>query len=141
MWPQSNNNIIRLIVTHMEFLGYKIKLEEEGIYYARHSGRFDLQILTGETTEMGLLFGGKFVTTHQARNDRSGYMEFINDLNINSNVTKFFREPADGDELVYQAWYPGVYDKATFSMFIDFIQEDITVQFSMHKETDKYLEG
>ena len=132
--------MIGLVITHMEFLGYTVANNENGVYHLVHNSRFDIQIIEGDSIEMGLLFGGKLICTEHARKDYGNYMEYINDLNISSNVTKFFKEPTKAGDLVFQAWFPGNYDKTSFSMFMDFMQEDVTGQLSLHKDTDKFLE-
>lgn len=114
------------ITTHLEFRGYSWE-EEEGWLTFVHEERlpFILMAFRG-----GILIQSWFDGTEYAAEHSDEFRIVVNSLNTSATVMRFYIEE-DGD-LAMEAWYPGTYNKQTFSAFVDAWIEDSSVLLGSH---------
>jgi hypothetical protein len=119
--------------THFEFLGYTVEDGETSLI-ARHDEFYNVSV---KTYSGGILVVTFFGTTSKAKSDRVGFFEFLNAMNEDA-VTARYYEDDDGDVIV-EGWYPGEYDRARFSVFLDKFNE-ISEQLGDSDMASEYLE-
>lgn len=107
-------------VSHLEFLGYTITRNEDSTW-ARHSVKLNilLKVFRG-----GLLMTSFLRADETAKTDRPGFLDFVNKLNEQAAVTRFYAD-SDGD-LAMETWYPeGAYERIRFGHFLSLRESDI----------------
>ena len=107
-------------VNHLEFLGYTITRKEETTW-AQHAVKLNITL---KLYRQGLLLSSFLRADEKARVDRAGFREFINKLNEQASVARFY---ADGDgDLAMEAWFPdGAYERIRFGHFLSLREQDI----------------
>ncbi|MCU7490071.1 MAG: hypothetical protein HF312_00280 [Ignavibacteria bacterium] len=119
-------------IEYLRFLGYSIK-SKAGIFLITHPEKSSF--LLGEYSA-GLIFQCNFRTTKYSKASRNEYLEFINYLNVNSDVAKFY-DSEDCMSCIF--WFPNLFDKKYFGHFIDLWEEDISVSITKNDIYDKFL--
>jgi len=119
----------------MKLLGYQIDSNGLDYLYASHPTRSHA-ILKG--AQGAITFYGFMESNNTAREDRLGYLEFLNALNGGATTTHF--TAWEDGRLVYQALYSGPYEKSAFGVFLVLWNLDTTEQFKTKQETlRKYM--
>ena len=125
-------DILEQIQAHVEFLGYKVTIEE-GRGRAQHPERWNIVY---REFKGGILFQTYFGVSDYARENKGEFFEFLNLMNQAATVTRFY---ADEDfDLVMEAWFPGGYKKETFGLFLEQWDGDTRARLPI-QEAEKYL--
>lgn len=119
-------------IEYLRCLGYSIK-SEAGIFLITHEEKSSF--LLGEYNT-GLIFQCNFRTTDYAKSNRDEYLSFINTLNVNSDVAKFYDNE---NHMSCIFWFPNLFDKKYFGHFIDLWEEDISISITKTEIYDKFL--
>jgi hypothetical protein len=101
------------VVRHLEFGGYKMSTEKDYIS-AQHPDKPNIILKQFQ--------GGILITNYLQLNDnfKSGRLEVLSLINELNNEAVAVRYYVYKDEfLVTEAYYPGRYEKALFSLFLD----------------------
>jgi hypothetical protein len=119
------------MLAHLEFLGYEVTQDGE-IARAKHATRYNVSL---RSFASGILLTRLFGANDTARQDKAGYLEFINSLNNKAAVARFY---ADKDmDLFIEAWYPDMYDRPSFGLFLEIWDRDCALM--AESEAPKYL--
>ena len=122
------------IKSHLEFMGYDVSYFKEHIV-AKHP--VHPNIVIGQHTT-GLVVSKPYKSTERGRQNRTKLISLANDLNAAAMAVRYYVDK-DGD-LIVEAYYPGSYNKQSFSLFIDAVnmmQKQIAGNI---KELSLYLE-
>jgi hypothetical protein len=98
---------------HLEFLGYTVT-ETEKALLAKHPQNFNIYV---RAYQGGILINSIFGTSPKGKKDRIGLLTFLNDMNRGSVAARYYVDKED--DVIIEGWYPGAYDKARFSLFLD----------------------
>lgn len=111
-------NTLDQIINHLQFLGYEITQKNElRIASCPKKMTANIRVFKG-----GILFTAFNRTESVAKSDVVGFLRFINTLNTNAAVARFY---ADKDfDLAIEAWYPDFYEKSKFGVFWDAWETD-----------------
>jgi hypothetical protein len=121
------------IVSHLEGQGYSITPQDQ-LRRAMHSTKLNM---TFRMNKGGILFTAFCGTQPQAKKDRKGFLELLNQLNSKASVVRFY---ADSDsDLAIEAWYPDRYDRTAFGAFMDVWDTESTLLVVATGEAIKYL--
>jgi hypothetical protein len=128
-----SNNLDQM-ANHLQFLGYEVKTEGE-LRIAKHPKKMNVML---RLNRGGVLFTAINGVKDEAKNNRGGYLNFINMLNSKASVVRFY---ADKDsDFFMEAWYPDYYDRTMFGTFIDAWEtETTTLLFAQGDEALKFL--
>jgi hypothetical protein len=108
------------IIAHLQSLGYEIVHEDERIYVKSHSvGKYSFHI---SQNGRGIQFLDTNSANAYAKQDRAGYLEYINNLNNKASVARYYTNKEC--RLFILAWYPYLYDQVAFDMFFDDFEDD-----------------
>lgn len=129
---KNDSNRIDPFIEFLRCLGYSIK-SKAGIFLITHEEKSSF--LLGEYST-GLIFQCNFRITEFAKSNRDEYLTFINNLNVTSDVAKFYDSE---DCMSCILWFPNLYDKKYFAHFIDLWEEDISVNITKNENYDKFL--
>ena len=147
-----NINSIEEITTHLEYLGYKIEWEDhdvlkkkdnwymigevdEGSFrYAEHDEKVSFFFFD---VPGGVVFNGGMATNEKASTNKTEFIEIINCLNQKSKVTKFYA--LENNDLSYEAYFFGNYNKSTFNTFIERYDQDTSNIFDEYPTLDKFF--
>jgi hypothetical protein len=94
------------ILAHIKSLGYEIVREDERIFAESHST--DKSSFYLSQNGRGIQFMYITEANAYAKQDRLGYLEFINNLNNKANVARYYTNKEY--RLFILAWYPYLYD-------------------------------
>ena len=101
---------------HLEYLGYKITPgSDANSFRAEHRFRFNIRV---KRYRGGLLFTAILKVNKDAVKEKpTAYYQVLNDINATCTITRVYD---NNTEVMYlEAWYPYVYDKREFPLFID----------------------
>ncbi len=101
------------IATHLEFHGYT-RGDEEGWLTFSHEERLSF---TMQSYQGGILLQSWFGGTEYAAQNPNEFRLVVNSMNTSATVMRLYVDE-DGD-LAMEAWYPGTYNKETFTAFLD----------------------
>lgn len=107
--------------SHLEFLGYEITISDE-VMRATHPTNLNV-VLKG--FRGGILVQSYLTASDYAKEHPTELMRFANTLNENATVARMYVDK-DGD-LALEAWFPGQYEKARFSLFLEEWHKDTIV--------------
>src|SRR2546430_15033664 len=108
------------ILAHLKSLGYEIIHRDEKIYAQSHStGKYSFYI---SQNGRGIQFLETNSANAYAKQDRAGFLEYINNLNNKASVARYYTNKEY--RLFILAWYPYLYDQVTFDMFLDDFDDD-----------------
>jgi hypothetical protein len=103
---------------HLELLGYRPEFDPTGVNFRREEGPIIRIYPAGDR----LIFLVAFGIGANALADRNGFLDFLNRVNTETFLTKFYVNPSN--RMFVQSHYAGPFDKARFGTFFDsFIQE------------------
>lgn len=128
-------NTIDQIVNHLQFLGYETTQKDE-LRIAKHPQKMNIMI---RPFKGGVLFTSINSCKPNAKVDKAGYLNFINLLNSNAAVARFY---ADKEcDFFIEAWYPDAYERNDFGVFLEAWETDsLTLPFvAGREEAIKYL--
>ena len=120
------------IMEHLEFLGYRCDVIEQGIRAQHHSkihlyvtySRGGIRVQTG--------FPGK-----EAGTSGLARYEVLNTLNIKTRVTRYYW--SKNGNLFGEAWMPGVYDRSRFATFMEAWEDDTQLLRSEYQQLEPFL--
>jgi hypothetical protein len=118
---------------HFEFLGYTVEDGEKSLF-AKHPDRLDVSI---RSFNGGVLIVTIFGTTARAKKDRPGFLTFLNAMNTDAVVGRYYVD--DEDDVIIEGWYPGTYDRTRFGLFLDNFNL-VSDQLTDSDEAQDYLE-
>ena len=118
---------------HLEFLGYQVQDGETSLI-GKHDKYYNISV---KPYNGGILVITFFGTTDKAKNDPVGFYRFLNGMNADAVAARYY-EDNEGDVIV-EGWYPGDYDRARFSTFLDRFNE-ISDQLGGSAVAGDYLE-
>ena len=121
------------IKIHFEYLGFAFVPDEDKAVVMK-PGLPTLEILPISNGQ--LVVGGVYPINENARSNESGFLRYINELNLHSQVTTFTK--LDNDLCFYTA-FNGAYDRIAFGQFLQNYENDITDLLENQKETHLYL--
>jgi len=126
--------VLESIRTHLEFLGYAVEPQEEQRYAVSHTARvnFIMRPFAG-----GVLFTVYFKSSDQAKTEPLQYLGFVNALNQNAAVARFYADP-DGD-LCIECWHPSNYERSQFGHFIQMWNRDNSELLQERPELSTFL--
>ena len=122
-------------ITHLEFIGYTVSVNDDGIVNAKHPNdlSFSMKEFKG-----GVLCAGYFGGSDHAKGNQGAFLQLVNELNLNAAAARFYID-SDGD-LAIEGYYPGAYEKKRFGVFIDVYNESIAQLSNMSDRLDPYLD-
>jgi hypothetical protein len=130
----SKSDKMTKIITHLQFLGYETVPGDRRVQ-AKHP-RHILFVI--KEYRGGLLFTVFFRGTEHSRQKREDFLEFANSFNRRANIARAYI--SEKGNLVFEAWYPGAYQKTTFSRFLDDWHKDVEQKIREDlQETLKYI--
>ena len=106
------------IVKHLEFLGYKATMDSKRIK-ATHPKHFNIFL---KKFRGGILVTTFYGATKYAASHRCEFLKVVNTLNRGATAGRYYLDK-DGD-LVIEGYYPGVYNRESFGIFIDSFNEE-----------------
>lgn len=132
----SQSNELNQVAAHLKSLGYETAPEGIGLK-ARHPKHLDVFV---KRFGNGTLFTVYLTTKEAARKNKGALLEFVNSLNNENTAARAYLNK-DG-YLVLEAWYPGAYQKAAFSLFANEWITDTTEQILQKRanEATKFVE-
>ena len=131
--PQMST-VMDQFIAHLEFLGYDIERSENGPIKAKHQmhANFLFNIFS-----FGGLARAFFGTNVQAKNQRSDLLDRVNAYN---SIARVCRAYVDKDmDLVIEAFFPNLYDRITFGIFMDTFNNDIELLGYGNQKLAEYL--
>jgi len=126
--------IINNIVSHLEFLGYKVE-KMEGWFRCHHERK---KTFIFSNHYGGVLLSAWYQSNDFAKENKEDFLHYINQLNQKTIVT---RVSLDGKGAInFDAWFPGIYGKEQFGLFMDLWDYDTAeLLATSYLETAKYL--
>ena len=126
--PENSDDVMK----HLEFVGYDVTMDTKAII-AKHPKRSNLRIakLSG-----GMVILSYYGLTQYGLNNMGSLLPIMNDLNKKSTAIKFV---TTGKEIRLEAWYPGGYNKKSFSHLLDALEQDRKLLFGVSDKLKKYL--
>ncbi len=111
-----------LMCEHLKFLGYEIFLtEEQERRYARHQDK--VSFVLKQIDDVVKFFSRVEVRDARAKNNMEEYLEFINTLNTDALVTRFYKD--ENANLLFVSQHLGHYDKVMFARFLELWEFDL----------------
>ncbi|NKB81964.1 MAG: hypothetical protein GKS05_08770 [Nitrospirales bacterium] len=120
------------IIEHLEFLGYTSEKVDQGIK-ATHPTKFGFVLV--ELLD-GLIIQSVFAGVPLDQND-AARLTAVNTLTTSAAVARFFW--ASSGELAMRAWFPGGYEKARFTPFIEAWEQDSLTIRTTYETLKPYL--
>jgi hypothetical protein len=128
--PENSGDVIK----HLEFMGYEVSMDDERIL-ANHSSNLNILI---KSYRGGMLVTSYFRGTEYGQSNKSSWLTLINELNQNAAAARYYVDN-DGD-MAIEAYYPGDYNKKSFSAFLDAFNLDRDQLSEVSDEMVKYVE-
>ena len=123
------------VLTHMEYLGYEIKVHEDDQNVLLCSKPGYTSLLVNCLDNM-VRFYANYSLNATAKSNLDKVYEYVNELNTASYTTTF--NTAD-NLLIMTNQYIGKYDKSLFSSFLGTIEHDTADVLSKNSKTDVFL--
>ena len=101
------------VIRHLEFGGYQMSTDKDYIS-AKHPDKPNIIL---KQFQGGILITNYLQLNDNFKNGRLEVLSLINDLNNEAVAVRFYIYK--DQYLVTEAYYPGRYDKALFSLFLD----------------------
>jgi len=110
------------IIAHLEFLGYETERRDSGAIKAVHKSHFNLIF---KEYGYGVLFTAFFGINAKGKSNKSNAYERVNSFNREARVSRCY---LDKDfDLVVEAYFPNLYDKSTFGVFMETLNSDFVL--------------
>lgn len=113
-------DIVDLICTHMEFLGYEITRRDGGAVTAKHQTHFNVVF---KQYGYGILFSAFFGINAEGKARKESTSLRCNAFNKEARVARAYLD--DDVDLVLEATFPVMYDKAAFGVFLEAFNNDL----------------
>ena len=110
---------------HLKKLDYEVEKGDESVS-ATHESELNLSV---REYKDGLLIRAWLETSDESVKT---LRKLCNTLNYNATVARMYID--DEDDLIFEAWYPGEYDKDKFDTFMEAWQNDTSGQYSRIKD-------
>lgn len=111
--------VLEQYATHLRFLGFDAQVENNELVVARHPVKSDILVLPFPE---GTILRAFFRAGDEAKRDRIGYLNIINQANAQAVVARYY---ADGEsDFVYEAFYSADYSQTGFSRFLELWDKD-----------------
>lgn len=129
-----DKHLIDQIFEHLKFLGYEIEIKQ-GRAACLHERKRNFMV--------GGFYGGIYLktlydSTDYAKANRGDYLSFINQLNREALVACI--SVNDEWAAIFYAWFPGIYDKKQFGVFMDLWDHDTNdILMRSEPETKKFI--
>ena len=121
-------SVLDKIARHLESLGYAItNNSDEESFLAEHSDEWSLIV---REFAGGILFMTSWSANETAKDDATGFLRSINELNMQSRIVRFYSHTytkSDGLALWAEAWQPHVYDERMFGEFVTVLIRDMNL--------------
>jgi molecular chaperone DnaK (HSP70) len=121
------------IVTHLEFQGYEVERDGE-IIKSRHQVKANIIM---KEYSGGLLLTTFYGSSDYAKKNRNEFLAFINDLNNNARVARFYTDK--DDDLIIECWYPKYYNRTDFGNLLECWNRDAQDSIVSHSNMKKFL--
>lgn len=118
-------------VNHLEYLDYTVSSAEEDSVRLTHNDNLNIRI---KTFQSGLLVSAFLSLSEEGQKNTKDVLAFINTVNKNSAMMKMY---LDDDSLVVESWYPGTYNKSSFSTYMTCWISDF--QYAVDQNHDDFL--
>ncbi len=115
----------RKLVTHLEFLGYESRIQDDGWIYASHPVRFNFFL---RPVDVGVRFHSSIRLGILSDEKRLDWLEFLNKINEASYLARFTLERDDpGGVFVIRirTVAPGDYHRREFGVWMDMWHKDV----------------
>jgi len=123
------------IAAHLGFFGYETETTDEFLR-ANHPSNLNIAI---KEHRGGVLFLSFLGASAYGKENPNELTALANELNVNATVSRSYVDK-DGD-LALEAWFPGTYEKARFSLFLEEWNKDTILQLRQHtEEVDKLFD-
>jgi hypothetical protein len=128
--PENSGDVIK----HLEFLGYEVSSNSNGIQ-AKHSKNLNISL---KKYRGGILATTFFRGSDYGKNNKSSWLAILNKLNMKAAAARYYID-GDGD-LVIEGYYPGTYNKAAFSAFLEAYNLERNHLYEVSDEIKPYLQ-
>lgn len=128
--PENSSDVIK----HLEFLGYEVSMDSEYLA-AKHSTNMSILI---KNYRGGMLTTAFFGGTEYGKINKNTWLSLINKLNQKAVAVRYYLD-SDGD-MIIQGYYPGDYNKKTFSTYLDAFNLASDNIREISDEIEKYVE-
>lgn len=127
------------IISHLEFLGYEVKVNEPNkdgvvVVAAMHPQKSNFLF---RPYLAGFLFQLWYSTNESTKERRTDFLEYINNLNKCASTTRAYCN--DDMDLVIEAWLPEKYEKVSFGQFLESWDNDTRAKLADDARTDSFL--
>lgn len=127
-------SVLDKVATHLKFLGYEVENNKVAtVIIATHPTKPDIFIVP--TNFGNLYYLGRYEINSLGLKQIGKVLEHINLFNSTSMVLRCFLN--DENIIMFEAFYPNLYEKAAFGLFIETISYEITL---MAKEDINLIE-
>ncbi len=128
--PQSSDDIVK----HLEYMGYECSISNTKIT-AKHKTKLSFDLIEYDN---GVLIKSWFPKKTKAIEEYPLYLKMINSLNNSLTASRCYID-SDND-LIIEAWYPGIYEKKAFTIFIDAWEKDFnSIAKKYNNELGQYV--
>ncbi len=121
------------VMKHLEFLGYDVSMDTKRIK-AIHPTYLNIFI---RQYRGGMLVTAFFGGSKYGKNNKDSWLILLNKLNKNATAAKYYIDD-DGD-MTIEAYYPGEYNKKSFSAFLDAFNLESIQLVQVADKIKKYL--
>jgi hypothetical protein len=118
----AENDLFKTIESHLAYFGYRMK-SEDGILKAVE-GPSGLSLFWVYPVNQGATFRALFKTGPNAKTDRIGFFNFVNQANALAIVSRFLAVE-NSEFLAVEAWFPPSYTRESFAIFFSRYIADI----------------
>jgi hypothetical protein len=130
----TEGSFINNIVSHLESLGYEVE-KMEG-WFGCHHDRKKTFIFSNHYG--GVLLSAWYQSNDLAKEHKDDFLHFINQLNRKTIVTRVSLD--EKGAINFNAWFPQVYDKEQFGLFMDLWDYDTAeLLLKSYIETARFL--
>jgi len=128
--PEDSSDVVR----HLEFIGYNVSMNSERIS-AKHPENPNILI---KKYQGGMLFTTLHGSNDNGKRNRDKLLALVNELNSEAVVARYYIDK-DGNMWI-EGYYPGNYNKNSFSTFIEKYNLVAQQIFGKLEELKNYLE-
>jgi len=122
------DSVLQEARTHLEFLGYTVEVSGDWLLVSQ-PGCFSWAL---RDFRGGVLFRKVFPVSEAGRAKREAVLAFANRLNADASfVRAYVNEPGD---VAIEAWYPNLYERRSFGMFVTQLDGDLRAQLGRCRE-------
>jgi hypothetical protein len=134
-------DIATLLATHLEYLGYEVRQQDDKWSIAAHPTRWNFHF---RAFDIGVRVHCAIVL-HKRLPNRDAWLEFVNRANDSARLARFaLVRDAEGDNVVrIRTLLPRTYDRRTFGLLLDAWHEDVALLRTAppNEEEDEAADG